>query len=57
MVLVTTATGAYNSFVDPLLDSARKYLLAGPEYEVFYVVFTDELPRFSRHPRVTFVYR
>lgn len=34
VVLVTTATGSYNRFVLPLLQSARQYLLAGPAYEV-----------------------
>lgn len=35
VVLVTTATGSYNRFVLPLLQSARKYLLPGPAYEVY----------------------
>jgi hypothetical protein len=34
VVLVTTATGSYNRFVLPLLQSAREFLLAGPAYEV-----------------------
>ena len=57
VVLVTTATGSYNRFVDPLVESAHQYLLAGDKYDVFYVVFTDAMPPVSRHPRVTYVYR
>ena len=34
VVLITTATGSYNRFVLPLLQSAREFLLAGPAYEV-----------------------
>ncbi len=34
VVLVTTATGSYNRFVLPLIQSARQFLLAGPAYEV-----------------------
>ena len=57
VVLVTTATGEYNRFVDPLLESARKFFLAGEEYQISYVVFTDTPRRFSRVARVGYVHR
>lgn len=57
-MLVTTATGSYNRFVDPLIESARRYFLAGEAYEVFYVVFSDQVrTEASAHARVSYVYR
>ncbi len=57
VVLVTTATGAYNRFVDPLVESANRFFLAGVKYDVYFVVFTDAPPPEARHARVTYVYR
>ena len=58
VVLMTTATGSYNDFVDPLLKSGQRFFLAGPKYQVSYVVLTDRPPEVApRHARVTFVYR
>jgi hypothetical protein len=57
IVLLTTATGAYNSFVDPLIESARRYFFAGSQYEVSYVVFTDAPPAVSAQTDVSYVYR
>jgi len=58
IVLVTTATGSYNRFVDPLIESGRRYFLAGEAYEVFYVVFTDVAGGESWvDGRVSYVYR
>lgn len=58
VVVMTTATGSYNDFVDPLLTSGQRFFLAGPKYQVSYVVLTDRPPEVaSRHARVTFVYR
>jgi hypothetical protein len=57
VTLVTTATGPYNRFVDPLVESAKRFFLAGVKYDVYFVVFTDAPPPETRQARVTYVYR
>ena len=57
VVVLSTATGAYNEFVSPLLESARKYLLADGGYVVSYVIFTDAPHVFERQTGVSYVYR